>query len=77
MPVSGSQVLSVSEPQVFSCEFRKIFKNTFFIEHLLWLFLDRAKLRAYSVVELSHFGIFSFFYQFLHFHIFSNISVFK
>ena len=26
--------------QVFSCEFCKIFKNTFFIEHLRWLLLD-------------------------------------
>ena len=25
--------------QVFSCEFCEIFKNTFFTEHLRWLFL--------------------------------------
>ena len=25
--------------QVFSCEFCQIFQNTFFTEHLLWLFL--------------------------------------
>ena len=26
--------------QVFSCEIREIYKNTFFIEHLWWLLLD-------------------------------------
>ena len=26
--------------QVFSCEFFKVFKNTFFIEHLWWLLLS-------------------------------------
>ena len=25
--------------QVFSCEYYKIFRNTFFAEHLRWLFL--------------------------------------
>ena len=27
--------------QVFSCEFRDLSKNTFFIEHLWWLLLKR------------------------------------
>ena len=32
--------------QVFSCQFCKAFKNTFFIEHLLWLLLSNvAKLK--------------------------------
>ena len=30
--------------KVFSCEFRKIFKNTFFTENLLWLLLVISKL---------------------------------
>ena len=29
-------------PQVFSCEFSAIFKNTYFTEHLRWLFLKKT-----------------------------------
>ena len=29
--------------QVFSCEFYKIFKNSFFIEHLWWLLLEKVQ----------------------------------
>ena len=32
-------------PQVLSCEFCEIFKNTFCTEHLWWLLLIHAKLR--------------------------------
>ena len=28
------------QTQLFSCEYSKIFKNTFFIEHFCWLLLD-------------------------------------
>ena len=37
--------------QVFSCEFRKIFKNTFFTENLLWLLLVISKLFEYLCYE--------------------------
>ena len=33
--------------QVFSCESRGIFKNTFFIEHLGWLLLANGRLDQY------------------------------
>ena len=33
-------LLKKTAAQVFSCEFCEILKNTFFIEHLRWLFLN-------------------------------------
>ena len=35
--------------QMFSCEFREIFRNTFFIEHLRWLLLNKTYKKKMSV----------------------------
>ena len=35
-------------PQVFSCQYCKIFKNGFFIEHLQWLLLNQVKISESS-----------------------------
>ena len=40
--IAGS--LKPERAQVFSCEFCKICKNTFFIEYLWWLILKKIKL---------------------------------
>ena len=47
--------------QVFSCEIREIFKNTFFIEHILWLLLKKKK-KFYSFFSVTKAGIFNLFY---------------
>ena len=46
--VSFSIKLQASD-QVFSCEFWKIFKNTFFIEHLYWLLLSYLSKCVYDL----------------------------
>ena len=42
--------------QVLSCEFCDIFKNTFFIEHLLWLLLKLQR-RIWVIVEEAPLGM--------------------
>ena len=39
---------------MFSCEYCKIFKNTFFKEHLLWLFLENICMYVYGPTGTIH-----------------------
>ena len=44
LEVWGAATLKEETPtQVFSCEYHKIFKNSFFIEHLRWLLLKMVE----------------------------------
>ena len=40
--------------QVFSCEFCWSFKNSFFIEHIRWLFLMRERVRVLTLTYLQN-----------------------
>ena len=49
--------------QMFSCEFREIFRNTFFIEHLRWLLLNKTykKMSVWSPWNYFFSSSFDFF----------------
>ena len=49
--------------QMFSCEFREIFRNTFFIEHLRWLLLNKTykKISVWSPWNYFFSSSFDFF----------------
>ena len=49
--------------QMFSCEFREIFRNTFFTEHLRWLLLNKTykKLSVWSPWNYFFSSSFDFF----------------
>ena len=46
--------------QMFSCEYCKILKNSFFIEHLWWLLLQ---MHAECFFEMAIFFYYTFFYK--------------
>ena len=62
-------LLKETPTQVFSCEYCKIFKNSFFIEHLWWLLLKRS----YSASP-QEFCILRNVYQFFKFSYLASIS---
>ena len=46
--------------QMFSCEFREIFKSTFFTEHLRWVLLKVSLMKTlffYMVIAISNFFV--------------------
>ena len=49
--------------QMFSCEFREVFRNTFFIEHLRWLLLNKTykKMSVWSPWNYFFSSSFDFF----------------
>ena len=46
VPESCNFIKKETRMQVFSCEFRKIFKNIFLIEHFTWLLLKSTQVRC-------------------------------
>ena len=65
--------------QMFSCEFREIFRNTFFIEHLRWLLLNKTykKMSVWSPWNYFFSSSFWFFYIYFWLIIYSFNSRFK
>ena len=43
--------------QVFSCEYFKIAKSSFFIEHLRWLLLEMFRLTLYFQKDVAEFSL--------------------
>ena len=54
--------------QMFSCEFREIFRNTFFTEHLRWLLLNKTykKMSVWSPWNYFFSSSFDFFIYISH-----------